>query len=296
MKITVGLSLCLALFGAPLLDMAIAATPNVIAESARTVAGGRALQVLVAQSEIKSDINPSILATVTGGGLLGGLLEASENASNAKEAEAAIEPLRAALTGFDVDSLALETAKASIGGTPWLQITAVSFGKDSSPVGKSRLLDNSLASQVAFVEYTYDASPDFLSIRVVANIQFANKTMPAGTAATPVSRLAGRNLAYAFTIRSVVSLPGGGDDINVNANEWSANRGTLARAALTTAFAKIGELTSRAFALTVDDVKAMSGKDKEKGEVGGFRGRVQGTDSAGTLLWTGGFVHAQVLP
>jgi hypothetical protein len=40
----------------------------------------------------------------------------------------------------------------------------------------------------------------------------------------------------------------------------------------------------------------MSGKDKPKGNAGGFAGRVQETNPSGALLWGGGFIQAQTLP
>jgi hypothetical protein len=296
MKTLMKLSLCAAIIAAPWGAAAVAAGPsNVLAESARTVAEGRALHILVAQSEIKSDINPSNLAVATGGGMLGGLLAASQNAKRAKKAEAAIEPLRAALTGFDFDGLALEAGKASVAPVVWFQPSAVSFGKDSSPVGRSATLDKSSSGQTAFVEYTYDVSPDFSSVRVASNIQFANKTMPVGKGVKPEARLSPKNLAYTFTITSVVSLDSSSEDINLNAAKWSADGGKLARAALAKGLETIKALTPRALALTAADIKLMSGKDKPKGGAGGFAGRVQESTPAGTLLWTGGFVHAQTL-
>src|SRR5882762_11105976 len=65
-------SLCLAAIGLSASAIGSAATHNnFIAEQSRTPTGGRSLQVLVAQAEIKSNINPSNIAVATGGGLLG---------------------------------------------------------------------------------------------------------------------------------------------------------------------------------------------------------------------------------
>ncbi len=115
MKFAVRAGICLALASASISSTAIAANPpNVISAQERSIAGNRALQVLVAQPEIKSDINPSNIAVATGGGLIGGLLAASQNAARTKKAEAAIEPVRNSLTGFDVDGLALQTTKAAL--------------------------------------------------------------------------------------------------------------------------------------------------------------------------------------
>jgi hypothetical protein len=296
MKSALHLSLCLALVGTSIGSAAIAAAPaGVVEEQARTVAGGRAVQVMVAQSEIKADINPSNIAVATGGGLLGGLLAASQNAARTKKAEAAIEPLRVALTDFDADGLALETTKTALANVAWLQPVVPAFSKDSSLLGKSSMLDANPAGQVAFIEYSYDVSPDFSSIRVVAKLEFANKLVPAASAAKPESRLFPRNLAYAQSITSVVSLATPGQNIESNAAIWSADGGKAARAALTQAFAQIHQLLPRTLALTAADIKTMTAKDKKKGMAGGFAGRIQETAPAGTLLWAGGFIHVQPL-
>ncbi len=139
------------------------------------------------------------------------------------------------------------------------------------------MLDSSGAIQVAFVEYSYDLSPDFSSLRVVAKLEFANKTGPAAAQKKPELRVSRKNLAYAQQITSIVSLPTPSEDITANASRWSAGGGKAARQALTTAFGEIEKLLPRTLALTAEDVKAMSGKDRPKGKAGGFAGRVQET-------------------
>jgi len=66
--------------------VAVAATPAATGQNV-AVAGGRSLHVMVAQSELKSDINPSNAAVYTGGGLLGGLIGAAMDSARAKKAE-----------------------------------------------------------------------------------------------------------------------------------------------------------------------------------------------------------------
>lgn len=296
MKYLAYAGLCLALACAPVGSAAIAAPAVVVTEQARTVPGGRAVQVLVAQSEIKSNINPSNLAVATGGGLLGGLMAASQNASRTKKAEVLIEPVREALTDFDVDRLALEATTAAVAQVPWLQGAAISFAKDSSPVGKSQALDAIGASQVAFVEYTYDFSPDFADLRVVAKIEFADKALPAASATKPESRVSRKNLAYAQQVTAIVSLPAPVEEKAGNAAQWSADGAKAAREALTLAFAKMQELLPRTLALTGAEVDAMAAKTNPKSTVGGFGGRVQESATGETLLWGPGFVWRRTLP
>jgi len=290
MRILVHAGVCLAVAGACAGSAAIAAPSPVVTAEMHGVPPDRAVQVLVAQSEIKSNINPSNIAVATGGGLLGGLMAASQNASRTKKAEALTEPVREALIDFDVDSLAQNTTRAAFAQVPWLQNATVAFSKDSSPVGKSGALDTIGASQVAFVEYSYDFSVDFAELRVVAKVEFADKAMPAA-ATKPEGRVNRKNLAYAQAITTIVSLPVPTDDKATNVSLWSADGASLARAALTTAFAKMEQLLPRTLALTTEDIAAMAAKTNKKGNVGGFAGRTQESPGTGeTLLWGPGFV------
>jgi len=231
-----------------------------------------------------------------GGGLLGGLLAASQNAARAKKAEAAIEPVRIALTGFDVDSLAQDTANTAIAALPWLQPTSVTFGKDSSVLGKSALLDKGGADQIAFLEYAYDFSPDFSAVRVVETIQFANRALPAAsTPLKPEVRLSPKYAPYAQSVTSVVELSAPSKEMIDNATRWSADNGKLAKAALVSAFAEIRQLTPRLLDLGAEDVKLLDAKENKRIMAGGYSGRPQSSKDGGTLLWTGGFVHVQTL-
>jgi hypothetical protein len=296
MKFAVHAGICLAIACASVGSAAIAAGPvNVVTEGARTVQGGRAVQVLVAQSEIKSNINPSNIAVATGGGLLGGALAASQNASRTKKAETLIEPVREALTGFDADRLAQDTTSAALAQVPWLQSAAISFSKDSSPVGKGSALDSIGANQVAFIEYTYDFSPDFSELRVVAKVEFANKAMPAA-ATKPEARVSRKNLAYAQQVTTIVSLPAAVEKKAGNAAQWAADGGKAARQALTLAFAEMEKLLPRTLGLTAADVSAMAAKTNPKGNVGGFAGRTVTAATEETLLWGPGFIWHRPLP
>jgi hypothetical protein len=296
MKFTLHATICLALAGASFGSAAIAADPpNVVTQAARNVPD-RTVQVLVAQSEIKSNINPSNIAVATGGGLLGGLMAASQNASRTKKAEAAIEPLRVALTGFDVDRLAQDTTAAALAQVPWLQSANVSFSKDSSPVGKSGALDAGSASQIAFIEYSYDLSPDFETLRVVAKVDFANKAVPAASAGKPESRVSRKNLAYSQQITSIVALASPGPNMGANSSLWSADEGKRARDALTMAFAEIQQLLPRALALTPAQVSAMAAKTNPKSNAGGYAGRLVESNGGDTLLWGPGFIRLRTLP
>jgi hypothetical protein len=296
MKFAVAFGASIALACVPLNSIAVAASaPGFVATDAQNLSGGRSVQVLVAQSELKSDINHSAVSVAMGGGLLGGLIDASINAERAKKAELLIEPIRASLTGFDVDTLAMDTTRSGLGDVDWLQPTSIDISKDSSLLGKSAMLDKGSTSQIAFIEYTYDASPSFDSIRVVARIDFANKAVPPAAAKKPEQRLLPKYLAYTQTITSVVTLTGAGTDKDANAALWGADGGRRTREALTLAFAEIQKLLPRTLALTDADIKLMNAKDKKRGMAGGFPGRIQESTGTNTLLWGPGFIRSQTI-
>lgn len=265
----------------------------------------RSVRVLVAQSEIKSNINGSQLGTAlmiaAGGGLLaglvGGLITAAQNAEREKQAEALIAPLRNSLADFDADRLAQDSARATFTNVAWLKDAPASFGKDSSPIGKSAYLDEA-SEQVVFVEYTYDLSPNFDSVRVLETVQVANKALPPlrkGLTAKPQDRIT-RYLVYSHSLSSAVTLPDA-DPKNkqANADRWAANGAELARRGVAQAFARLVELTPRALTLTQADVKAMKNSKRPRAAYGALSGRLVSQDDRGTLIWANQFVAVQPL-
>ncbi|HEY3948324.1 hypothetical protein [Phenylobacterium sp.] len=234
---------------------AAADSKNILAESARSIEGGRSVSVLVAQDELKSDINQSRVAVAGGGGLLLALIDVKVNSDRANRAEREIKPLRAALTGFDADALAKDTTASALAKLAWFQPGAVTFGRDATIQGLSAALDASAAPQQAIFQYSYDAVPDFSALRVTLTIRIANKALAAGQ--KPESRLAPKALVYSQQIVSVIALPSPSKDGEENAVQWTADNGKLARAALTTGFTQIGVLIPRALEKSQADVDAL---------------------------------------
>ena len=266
---------------------------NILPPEARSVQNGRDLEVLIGQSEIKSNINLSQVVVATGGGLLGALIDAKIDSDHAKRAEAAIQPIRSALAGYDVDALATDVSRGAAEKLPWFHAVASGFGRDTSAAGKLAVLDASKAGEVAFVEYTYDLSPDFAGIRVQVAVSFAETaTAPSQK---PASRIDGRHLAYTQTILSAVNLPSPSKDLHENANRWAADNGRLARAAIAKAFADVGALLPTALELSADNAKAMMSKDHKFTAVGTYAGRAQDTSSDGVLLFNGSYTHVMTL-
>jgi hypothetical protein len=264
---------------------------NILVEQARTVEGGRAVDVLVAQAELKSNINPSQIVVATGGGLLGAIIDAAVDAERAKKAEKAIAPMREALTGYDVDGLAVSTTKATLEKVGWFQSPASSFNRDTSILALNAVLDASQTPQTALVEYVYDTSPDFASIRVAMTVRFVTKVVPTGK--KPESRLS--KPVYAQTVTSVMNLSNPSKDAEENAARWSADGGKLARQALAADFEEDAALMQQAINLQEGDVKTMNAREHKMKNLCGFAGRLQEDGPNGALLFNGGLVRVRTL-
>lgn len=271
---------------------ATGATPKyLLPRDARVVEGGRFVDVIVPQQEIKSDINPSNAALATGGGLIAALIDAKIQADRTKKAELEIEPVRSALAGFDADKLAKETTSVMLANAPWLQVHSVGFGRDDSIVGLSGALDASPAEKVLFVLYRYDLSPDFASVRVSARLLLASKTVSGAKA--PTNRLDLKYLTYAQTVQSIVTLPSPAKDSTENASRWAADNAAMTRKALAIAFADMTTLIPRALDLSADDVKVMS--KGERKVLGGHIGRLVEQGATGSLLFSDDLTYVQTI-
>jgi hypothetical protein len=276
--------LAAAMLGLCGLGHARAAHLNVLPESARAVQGGRAVDVLIAQSEIRSNINQSHIAMVTGGGLLPALIDAKVDYDRAKKAEDFIQRLRDAMSGRDIEALALDATKASLAGIPWFQASSVTFGRDTTLAGRNAALDAATTSQVAFIEYAYDLSPDASSIEVTATIQLVNKATPTG--GKPEDRFSSRHLAYLQTISSIVALPAPSRFMHANISRWVADDGKAAHQAMAAAFGEIGLLLPRALGFSEADLKAIAADDKTMASLDGYYGHLE-EQPGGALLFDG---------
>ncbi len=269
------------------------ATPRngaVFPEAARAVDGGRAVHVLVPQTELRPQINTSNVSAAMGGGLLGALIDSSVDANRSRRADDLIAPIRAALTNFDADALATDTTNAALANLDWFQPQTPAFGRDASLATKSAALDAGTASQVAFFEYAYNVSPDFSAMHVTVTVSIANKTL--NRRGRPESRLSARNLVFAQTLTSAVVLanPATAEE---NAARWAANDAALTRNALTAAFTEIGVLIPRAMQMTDDEVRTAARGARRT--VSGSSGRLVEESPSGTLLYAAGLIHVQTL-
>lgn len=266
----------------------------ILPDAARTVEGGRDVRVLLTQPEIAPEINVSNVVVATGGGLIGVMIDAKVNSDRTKRAEGIIAPVRNALAGLDVEAMAMTATRSLAERAPWLDARGVTLGRDGSMLGMIAVLDAAPTSQVAFVEYVYDLSPDFSAIRVSVTQRFLNKAVPDGK--KPDSRLFIKYAAYWQTATAVVVLPSPSKDPAENAARWAADDGALARKALELAFQDAAALAARSYDLKEEELKPMNAKDKKYEALGGYGGRVQEDGPDGLLLFTGsGFVRVRTL-
>ncbi|HWE98336.1 MAG TPA: hypothetical protein VG248_00900 [Caulobacteraceae bacterium] len=254
-------------------------------EAGRTIDGGRAVEVIVAQGEIKSNI---IVSQTPGQGLVGALIaaaiDAKINSDRAHKAESAIQPLRAALNGYDVDAAAMSATQAGVDKTSWFKSQAMSVSRDESVPGRTVFLDASGKTQVAFFSYGYEMTPDFSAVRVTLEVEIVDRA--AGQAAGSDHRFSHDSLPMFQHLVCVEVLPGATTLADDNVNRWAADNGKLARLALNAAFGDMKELIPRALELTDPEVKLMRGKDKKRETLGDYTGRIQDEGPTGQLMYS----------
>jgi hypothetical protein len=254
--------------------------PNVLADADR-IQDSRPVQVIVTPEQIGTTVDVgrvSSSAMSEGGGLLGAIIISSMDNKRQvltrtaqSQAESTIEPLREALRGFDVNTIAQATTKQALAKPAWFQPSFVSAGT-TVPSG---------SAQSAMVIYRYETSPDFTQIRVIADIRL-NRTASSQAA-----------LLYRQTISSIVVLRAPSFEPKENVARWSADNGRLAKAALTSDFARLEQLIPFALELKGTDVKAITAKNRPKVFGAGYYGPAierTGTTSGETLLWKDGLV------
>ena len=271
-----------------------AAHLNVLPAPQRAAPAGRAVEVLIPRAEIGAQIDELQLEnSATLGGAISVLIDAKVNHDRASRAEAAIRPLRDALSGFDVEALALSTTKAALAQTPWFHATSIAFGRDTTPAGLNAALDAAATDQAAFVTYAYTLSTNGLALSVTMTLQLVNKAVPKGGG--PDARFSPGRLAYSQTVTASVSLPAPAPSLDANVALWARDGGTAARRALTQAFGKIGVILPRALELTDDDVRRLKDADLDAVAQWVFRDHPQDQGPTDSVLFDGGFVSEATL-
>ena len=270
----------LALFG---LVLTGCATPlkQTFPESARIVPEGRHMIVSVPQSEINPAINQSVMGAA-GFGLIGALVDTGVNQSRTKTAEAAIIPVRDALTDYKFDQKALSTSDELSLSVDWLTVKKTEVNKDVSNARFSSALDASASQQLVSITYDYVLGPEFRTLTVGSNVAVLSKKLPANGKKEDRALLKNADFSRMFTC--IVPLPAATDEIDENASKWSANGGALTEQSLDKALAKLAVMMKKGFELTPQQEQAL--KSAKNAKVGTYLGKVIQRDEEGTLLLT----------
>lgn len=232
-------------------------------QEARTVEGGRDVQVVVAQAEIKPNINISNMTAAAGGGLLFAMIDAGVNNSRAKEAEKVVVPMREALVGYDFDPRVQLASSNLLAGLGWFDPRTQKFSKDESPAAILSAVDAAGTSQLMVMNYSYETSADFSAVVVTLKATLVNKALPKGKKSE--ARLQPKFLPWSQSVRSFVLLPGANPkDAAANAQGWAAEGGAKARTAIEVGIDRCVQLMQRSLALSAADATAMKKRNKRK--------------------------------
>ena len=271
--------------------------PLVIAAEQRTVAGGRTVQIILPQTRIETTFDVGrVASSANGGGLLGASIISSMDDKREKlsqsaheRAEARIAPLRQALQGFDIDALVMSTTKSAVAKPAWFQPASFAITNDPGIETRTDFLASLKSPQYVVIAYRYETSPDFTQIRVLAEIRLGRAgTMKRGAPALTI--------LYGQRIVSIVQLRNPSFEPSENVARWTADDSQLAKAALTSAFARLEGLIPFALDLSDTQVKAITAKGREKAFAAGFYGpRVERYPAVTgeTLIWKDGLVNVQ---
>jgi hypothetical protein len=279
-----------------------AKAPPVLAEADRTVPNGRLVLSNLYQREIETSVFVDPIArsgygdTYWYGGWswIGAIENDNQNVIAARlitAAERNAVPVRAALSDFDTDTLALATTKAALAKPAWFQARDITGSSDIFAISKADFLAQNAAAQIAFVRYRYDLSPDFTQIRVLAMLSIERQPLdkngkPAGN---PVA-------IYRQNIMSIAQMRTSSYEARDNAKRWAADKGKLAKAALTSAFGQFERLIPLALGLSQTQINSFNDKNSAKAFAGGYYGALIARDADqpdAVLIWKNGLVHVQ---
>jgi len=272
-----------------------------IADSDRIPAGGRDVQISVEQSQIGTSFDTGRVARPPGGGLLDSLIiGAMDNkreligASLAERADGTASPLRKILEGVDVDALAVRHTKAAFAKLDWFELNQIIFTKNPDQDNRFALFENNSAPQVGLVDYSYELSPDFSHIRVVAAVSLARQNKKDRLDTPPAY-----HVFFRQNLVSIVELRQRSYEHDENVASWSADDGKLAKQALTAAFVQIERLIPLALGLSQSDITSYGSKKRQKAFGAGLYGPLieRGKDGSNDILiWNDGLTHIQTLP
>jgi len=212
----------------------------------------------IKQSEIYVFVPDSQIAAAGGGGLLLALIDAGVNDVRTSKAEAAVKPLRDATVDFDFDGTLRDDVKSSLSAVPWLHVSDARVVRDISPDGMDSVFTGSSAGAILFATTDYHLSNDADTLTVTMNASLFGKDAALAdlkAQAKDGAKTQLSNSLYHNTLVYQTTTPATGPgDRNANIAAWSANNGSLMRANLTKAAAKLASMLA-------DDIQQPEGPD-----------------------------------
>jgi hypothetical protein len=270
--------------------------PNILPADFLAAPQSRAVNVILAQTGVIAGYVPSELKGIAVyGGLSGLIAEDMQNSSRAGRANKLTVAINTQVGDLGVDALAQKSAAEALAGVSWLSTSPVTFSKDGSAAGKSAFLDKAAADQGVFVEYAYDLSADFSTLRLIETISIARRAALASKI-KPVDRLRPENMIYSQSIVVSVQIPGtmyhAKED---NAALWSANNGDRLRRALTQAFATATRLTPKTLEVSYRSAYELAANTRPGFALDGETARVIEQKGNDRVLWLRRYVAVEYL-
>jgi hypothetical protein len=256
-----------------------------ISSDSRTQLGEVKGIVGLQQQEIGTEINPSNVSAAMGGGLIGGIVDASIDDARAKKAEAAVKPVRDALIDYQPGNVLAVDLQKALAAVPGASPSHIDVRQVVDPNTTSGWINAPGGASVLLVTLRYKLSFDFKSMIVSAVVSLH----PAG------GRLAGITqtkaglppLVYYNMFSSINILPGvtGPQSPDGMVTLWAADGGRQAQAVLNTGLQELAAMIAYDFTAPAPPqgelYKAPEGAEKHFGiaEYGannvGFQGYIE---------------------
>jgi hypothetical protein len=131
--------------------------------------------IFVKQDEIHAEIDPSNVATYTGGGLIPALIGAAVDNSRAKKAEELVKPIRNKMVDYDYAELIKSEIAKELSTVPWLKINSISLFTGVPEKDLQRNLINSSSNALLVVGYDCYFSHDFKALNISGKVHLIPK-------------------------------------------------------------------------------------------------------------------------
>ena len=218
-----------------LLTGCVSTNRTALAPAAQSQLKSVAVTATVSQPEIAADVDPSNVSAVTGGGLIGALIDVAIEAKRSKTAENTITPVRDALVDFSAPEALREALAAEMQtrNAP-LPVIAVTLAEAKDDAAALKLARANTSDAVLVLSIDYRLSPEFDRIRVLAKVRLLPTKPGKDNPDQPL---------YQNEFATYRRLPAGADR-GAPVTLWAANHGARAREALKSCFAEIAAMTA----------------------------------------------------